>query len=120
MATATSARAPTLAAADLDNVWAEIAHVTVDVQTRQRNWQIWTTYCVNNGYSDPFLRDQQETERLQVLLSFAARCPLGVWGRGSQIKADTVASQLGTSARPTSWLDIPTHTNPDEAAPTCT
>jgi hypothetical protein len=84
MATATSARAPTLAA-DLDTAWAEIAHATVDVQTRQRNWQIWTTYCADNGYSVPFLHDQHATERLQVLLGFAARCRSGIWGRGRQI-----------------------------------
>jgi hypothetical protein len=90
MAAAMSAQAPTLAA-DLDTAWAKIAHATVDVQTRQRNWQLWTTYCAGNIYSDPFLRGQQATERLQVLLGFASRCRLGIWGRGCQIRADTVA-----------------------------
>jgi hypothetical protein len=84
MATATSARAPTLAA-DLDTAWAEIAHATVDVQTRQRNCKLWTTYCADNGYSDPLLRGQQAAERLQVLLGFAARCRSGIWGHGRQI-----------------------------------
>ena len=79
MATATGAPAPTLAT-DLDSAWAEIAHATVDVQSRQRNWQIWTTYCADNGYGDPFLQNQQAAERLQVLLGFAARCRSGIWG----------------------------------------
>jgi hypothetical protein len=89
VATAASARAPTLAA-DLNTAWAETAHATVDAQSCQRNWQIWTTYCYDNKYRNPFLQNQQATEHLQVLLGFAARCRLGVWGQGRQIRADTV------------------------------
>jgi hypothetical protein len=90
VAAAESAPAPTLAA-DLDAAWADITNATVDVQTRQRNWQIWTTYCSDYGYNDPFLPNLPATGRLQILLGFAARCHLGVWGQGHQIRADTVA-----------------------------
>ncbi len=67
MAAAESARAPTLAA-DLDSAWTTITHATVDVQTRQRDWRIWTTYCADNGYNDPFLQNQQATERLTIVI----------------------------------------------------
>jgi hypothetical protein len=66
----------------------------VDVQSCQRNWKIWTAYCSDNRYSDKFLQDQQATEQLQVLLGFAARCRLGIWDQGRQIRADTVAVSI--------------------------
>jgi hypothetical protein len=90
VAAAEGAPAPTLAA-DLDAAWADINTATVDVPTSQRIWQIWTTYCADNGYNNSFLQNLPTTGQLQVLLGFAARCRSGVWGRGHQIRADTVA-----------------------------
>jgi hypothetical protein len=116
MAAAESARAPTLAA-DLDSAWTTITHATVDVQTRQRDWRIWTTYCADNGYNDPFLQNQQATERLQVLLGFAARCRSGVWGRGRQIRADTVAVSVRHIGQTYELAGYPDPRKPERGGP---
>jgi hypothetical protein len=79
---------------DLDLAWGQIADATVDVSARSRAWRLWTTYCEDNGFPDPFLPAQTDTERLNILVAFAARCRTGVWGRGNQIQANTVATTV--------------------------
>jgi hypothetical protein len=79
---------------DLNLAWGQIADATVDVQARARAWRLWTIYCEDNGFPDPFLPSQTDTERLNVLVAFAARCRTGVWGRGNQIQSGTVATTV--------------------------
>jgi hypothetical protein len=89
-----SALPQTTLANDLDLAWGQIADATVDVSARSRAWRLWTLYCEDNGFPDPFLPAQTDTERLNVLVAFAARCRTGVWGRGNQTQANTAATTV--------------------------
>ncbi len=119
MAATATARAPTLAA-DLDAAWAEITTATVDVSTRTRDWSIWTAYCADNGYRNPFLQTNDPTERLQVLLWASLPDAVRAFGEGDAKSEPTqLRSRFGTSPRPTNWQDIPTHASLP-ADPACT
>jgi hypothetical protein len=79
---------------DLNLAWGQISDATVDVSARSRAWRLWTIYCEDNGFPNPFLPAQMDTERLHILVAFAASCRTGIWGRGNQIQANTIVTTV--------------------------
>jgi hypothetical protein len=56
-------------------------------------WSNWTSYLKPLGL-EPSLQDVPYVERSQVLTGFAQRIHKGYYGRGSQVRANTVCSAL--------------------------
>lgn len=63
----------------------------MDISARVKDWQLWTTYCHNNGHTDPYLANSPSHTRANLLVAFAARIRTGQLGRGNQVKSATVA-----------------------------
>ena len=67
--------------------------VAATAKSRAVYWRNWRFYCIPLGV-DPFLQGTQYDQRARYLSGFAARVRSGGFGRGREVKADTVATAL--------------------------
>jgi hypothetical protein len=66
----------------------------VDFPARLQDWRGWESYCIRQGYSDPYLEACSPNERSTLLVGFAAHYRTGSLGRGNQVRGDSVPTAL--------------------------
>jgi hypothetical protein len=67
--------------------------VASTTKTRESYWQSWTGYVQPLGV-DPHLQGTPFTEAVRAITGFAARVRVGGYGRGREVKADTVSTAI--------------------------
>ena len=67
-------------------------------QSRTKYWQQWQRYARSWG-KNPFLSDASKIEQGIILTAFAARVRTGFYGRGSQVRVQTVAEALAAISK---------------------
>ena len=68
-----------------------------NIQTRQKYWNFWQTYCAQCK-TNPYLDSTNKIEQSILLTGYAARVRTGIYGRGNQVKVQTVTDALSAMA----------------------
>jgi hypothetical protein len=87
-------------ASDLLLAWRTIADGTTHqtAKTREKYWKDWCAYSTQCT-PDPYLRKLTKCERAILLTGFAARVRTGAYGRGDQVKVQTVTDALAAISK---------------------
>ena len=78
---------------DFDTSRAALDDATMDTAARTTSWCWWQQYCTNCGI-DTWLHDTTPAIRSKLLLGFATRTCTGFFGKGRQVRAQTVEKVL--------------------------
>ena len=85
---------------DILSAWEAIRTGVVDLNTRTREkyWAHWTKYT-QQFHRSPYLHQCSNMDKVIIITGFAARVRAGHYGRGTTVKAKTVADALAAVSK---------------------